>query len=93
MTLSSYIRACLFAKAEKRRKRRSKKTVADKRAVAEALALLGQSRIASNLNQLAYQANIGALIVEERERANIEEAYNYVLMLRALLVAGLGHDR
>lgn len=93
MTLSAYIRACVFAQEEKRRKRRPKNVVDDKRSVAEALALLGQSRIASNLNQLAYQANIGALVIEERERTKIEEAYTYVLTLRALLVAALGHER
>jgi len=93
MTLSAYIRACLFAKEEKRRKRRPGSVVADKKAVAEALALLGQSRIANNLNQLAYQANIGALTIEDRERAKIEEAYGYVLSLRASLVAALGQDR
>ncbi|MGE0280736.1 MAG: plasmid mobilization relaxosome protein MobC [Rhizobiaceae bacterium] len=92
MTLSTYIRACLFAKEERRRKRRPKSTVADKKAIAEALALLGQSRIANNLNQLAYQANIGALAIEDRERAKIEEAYGYVLSMRALLVSALGSD-
>lgn len=93
MTLSAYIRACVFARGEKRRKRRPASVVADKRAVAEALALLGQSRIASNLNQLAYQANIGALAIEDRERAKIEEAYAHVLSLRTLLVAALGTER
>lgn len=93
MTLSTYIRACLFAKEEKRRKRRAGSVVADKKAVAEALALLGQSRIANNLNQLAYQANIGALRIEDRERAMIDEAYGYVLSIRTLLVAALGQER
>jgi hypothetical protein len=93
MTLSSYIRACLFAQQEKRRQRRPDAVVADKKAVAEALALLGQSRIANNLNQLAYQANIGALVIEDQERAKIEEAYSYVLSLRSLLVAALGQGR
>lgn len=93
MTLSAYIRACLFAQEEKRRKRRPRSVVEDKKAAAEALALLGQSRIANNLNQLAYQANIGALIIEETERAKIEEAYRYILSLRALLVAALGSGR
>lgn len=93
MTLSTYIRACLFAKEEKRRKRRPGSIVADKKSVAEALALLGQSRIASNLNQLAYQANVGALVIEDRERAMIGEAYGYVLSIRTLLVAALGQNR
>ncbi|KAA3516985.1 plasmid mobilization relaxosome protein MobC [Agrobacterium vitis] len=93
MTLSTYIRACLFAKEEKRRKRRPGSAVADKKAIAEALALLGQSRMASNLNQLAHQANIGALVIEDRERAKIEEAYGYILSLRTLLMAALGQER
>lgn len=93
MTLSTYIRACLFAKEEKRRKRRPGSAVADKKAIAEALALLGQSRMASNLNQLAHQANIGALIIEDRERTKIDEAYGYILSLRALLMAALGQER
>jgi hypothetical protein len=93
MTLSAYIRACLFARQEKRRKRRPGAVVSDKKAAAEALALLGQSRIANNLNQLAYQANIGALVIEDQERAKIEEAYRHVLSLRSLLVAALGQGR
>lgn len=90
MTLSAYIRACVFADSERRRKRRPPSAIADKRAAAEALALLGQSRIASNLNQLAHQANIGALRIEDRERAQINEAYAHVLALRALLMQALG---
>jgi 4'-phosphopantetheinyl transferase EntD len=46
--------AYAFGQETKRRKRRAKKTVAGKKAAAEALALLGQSQIANNLNQLAY---------------------------------------
>jgi hypothetical protein len=93
ITLSSYIRARLFTKQEKRRQRRSGSVVTDKKAIAEALALLGQSRMANNLNQLAHQANIGALVIEDRERAKIDEAYGYILSLRALLVAALGQER
>lgn len=93
MTLSAYIRACVFMKEDKRRKRRAGSVVADKQAVAEVLALLGQSRIASNLNQLAYQANVGALVVEDLERAKIEEAYSHVLSIRALLITALGQGQ
>lgn len=74
MTLSAYIRACLFAEEEKRRKRRPKSAIVDKRAAAEALALLGHSQIAHNLNH-SQAARIGALVIEERERAQINEAH------------------
>ena len=90
MTLSTFVRACVFGQEAKRRKRRAKDTVADKKAAAEALALLGQSRIANNLNQLAYHANIGALEIGEAERAKIDETYAHVLAIRALLVQALG---
>ena len=90
MTLSAYIRACIFGEETRRRKRRPKDVVADKQAAAEALALLGQSRIASNLNQLAYHANIGALEIGETETKQINEAYTHVLAIRTLLMQALG---
>lgn len=89
MTLSAYIRACIFGEEERRRKSRPKDIVADKKVMAEALALLGQSRIANNLNQLAYQANIGALVMEETERAQIDDAYQYIAEMRSLLIKAL----
>ncbi|WP_299825380.1 hypothetical protein [uncultured Roseobacter sp.] len=90
MTLSAYVRACVFAEDTKLRKSRPADIVEDKKAAAEALALLGQSRIASNLNQLAYHANIGALIVGETEKADIAEANAHLLAIRTLLMDALG---
>ena len=90
MTLSAYIRACLFAEEDRRRKVRPKSSIADKKAMAEALALLGHSRIANNLNQLAYHANIGALAMDDAERAELKEVYELVRTLRDLLMRGLG---
>lgn len=63
------------------------------KAIAEALALLGQSRIANNLNQIAYQANIGALEINPTEREQIEEAYAHIVAIRALLVSALGKSK
>ena len=83
----------MFGEEAKRRKRRPKDTVADKKAIAEALALLGQSRIANNLNQIAYRANIGALEINAEEREQIEEAYAHIIAIRALLVAALGKSK
>ncbi|MFK7878142.1 hypothetical protein [Roseobacter sp.] len=57
------------------------------------MALLGQSRIASNLNQLAYHANIGALIVGAQEKEDIAEANAHLLAIRTLLVKALGKSR
>ena len=90
MTLSAYVRACVFAEDAKLRKTRPKDVIEDKKAAAEALALLGQSRIASNLNQLAYHANIGALIVGEVEKTQIAEANAHLIAIRTLLMEALG---
>ncbi|WP_299955746.1 hypothetical protein [uncultured Roseobacter sp.] len=90
-TLSAYIRTCVFAEDTKLRKTRPADAIEDKKAAAEALALLGQSRIASNLNQLAYHANIGALIVGEAEKAEIAEANAHLAAIRTFLMEALGH--
>ena len=93
MTLSAYVRACVFAEETKRRKRRPNDVVEDKKAVAEVLALLGQSRIASNLNQLAHHANLGILIVGDEEKAQIAEANAHLQAIRGLLVQALGSNQ
>lgn len=90
MTLSAYIRACIFAEQSRRQKRRPKSVVADKKLAAEALGLLGQSRIASNLNQLAHHANLGILIVGETEKAQIAEAHEHLRAIRGVLMGALG---
>ncbi|MEM1286240.1 MAG: plasmid mobilization relaxosome protein MobC [Pseudomonadota bacterium] len=93
MTLSAYVRACVFAGETKRRKRRPKDVVEDKKAIAEVLALLGQSRIASNLNQLAHHANLGVLDMGDEEKAQIAEANAHLRAIRGLLVQALGSNR
>lgn len=102
MTLSAYIRGCVFAEAggrcdegtrpqkrPRKRGRRSQATLADKAALAECLALLGQSRVANNLNQLAHRANIGTLLVDAATRAQIADAYAHIKEMRGLLVTAL----
>lgn len=90
MALSAYIRAKALGDALPRRKPRSSTSIADKQALAQVLGLLGQSRIANNLNQLAYHANIGSLAIDETTSAQISEAYDHVLLLRKTLIRALG---
>lgn len=90
MTLSAYIRACIFARDAEKRKARPKHLIEDKKAAAEALALLGQSRIASNLNQLAHHANLGLLFWGEAEKTHIAEANAHLKSIRAALMQALG---
>lgn len=90
MALSVYLRAIILDEELPRLKRRSTASVADKQAVAQLLGLLGQSRIANNLNQLAYHANIGSLAVDDITRDQIVEAYAHVTFIRQSLIEALG---
>ncbi len=90
MALATYIRAKALDNELPRRKHRSSASVADKQALAQILGLLGQSRIANNLNQLAYHANVGSLAIDEHIRDQISETYNHVLFLRKTLISALG---
>lgn len=55
------------------------------------LRALGKSRIANNLNQLAYSANIGDLTFENPAVvAQINEAYEAIIYIRALLIKQSG---
>lgn len=93
MALSTYIRATVLSEVLPRRKRRSIASVADKQMLAQILGLLGQSRIANNLNQLAYHANIGALVMDEVSQEQIAEANNHVAFLRQTLIKALGSNK
>ena len=90
MALATFIRALLLDEQLPRRKRRSSASIADKQAIAQILGLLGQSRIANNLNQLAYHANVGSLAMDAAALAQIEEAYDHILVLRQTLLKALG---
>ncbi len=57
MSLSAYVRKCVFGKEAKPRKIRARAPVENHQALAQVLGLLGQTRFANNLNQLAYHAN------------------------------------
>lgn len=90
MALAVYIRAKALSEDLPRKRRGSGGSIADKQALSQILGLLGQSRIANNLNQLAYHANVGSLVVDENVRAQISEAYDHVLVIRKLLLKALG---
>jgi hypothetical protein len=89
MALSTYLRAAALGQDLPRR-RAAGLAVQDREAIAQLLGLLGQSRIANNLNQLAHQANIGTLPVDEETKTDIDEAYRLVVSVRATLMRALG---
>lgn len=88
--LGPYIRAKLLGDGVPLRTRRSGLPVEDRKSLGQALALLGRSRLSSNLNQLAHLANIGALPVTPELESELSEALADIREIRRLLVTALG---
>jgi len=90
MSVSAYIRKCVFGNDTAPRKVRSRVPVKDELALARVLGMLGQSRIANNLNQIAYHANAGSLLIDEQCTKEIHEAYGHIVSMRGDLINALG---
>ena len=90
ITLSAYIRECVFGQEKVKARVRKRLPTKDKKALAQVLGLLGQSHIANNLNQLAKDANCGSLLLDEDTAAKINEAYEHILYMRQNLIRALG---
>jgi mobilization protein NikA len=90
MSVSAYIRKCLFGKNVAPRKVQSRVPVKDSQALAQVLGLLGQSRIANNLNQIAHEANCGSLLLDEQTEEEIKIACAHIAFIRVKLVEALG---
>lgn len=89
MPLGAYIKAKALGD-KPLRIRRTGLAVEDRRTLAKALALLGRSRLSSNLNQLAHAANIGSLPMTPETEAELLSALRDVREMRRLLMAALG---
>jgi hypothetical protein len=89
MSLSAFIRWRLFDPDAPAPKSRGKHPVKDQRALAQLLALLGQSRIANNLNQLAKAVNTGSLPVTPETEAELKQAASDIALMRRLLMEAL----
>ncbi|MEW7986964.1 MAG: hypothetical protein AB2765_07950 [Candidatus Thiodiazotropha endolucinida] len=87
--LGAYIRHRLLGeRAEKRRELRNPQIGQEQ--YAALLAALGQSRLSSNLNQLAKSANVGTLDVSQDIEQQLQDAYGAVLEMRKALFMALG---
>lgn len=89
MSLGGYIQSRLFDSGSPPPRRRGKNPVKDHKALAQALGLLGQSRLSSNLNQLARSANTGSLPVTPDTEAALMKALDEVHEIRRLLIEAL----
>lgn len=88
--LGAYIRAVLFDQALPKVRRRGTKPVTDHAELARLLALLGASRLSSNVNQLAKAVHSGSLPVTPDTEAELKQACTEIAEMRSLLVNALG---
>ena len=90
MPLSSYIKSVIFAAEAPKHRKRRKPPVAEQQLLAEVLARLGQTRQASNLNQIAKHLNQGTLILDPELEEDLKRAVAEVAWIRATLMEALG---
>lgn len=90
LPLGAYIRNLILTGGVQAQRQRWKNPVKDHDALGRVLALLGQSRIANNLNQLAKAVNIGALPVSQEVEADLTDASLAVKSMRRDLLHALG---
>jgi len=88
--LGAYIRWLIFKEEIPVTRTRGKKPVKDQKELAKLLALFGQSRIASNINQLAKAANSGSLPVNMDVLKALNDASRSVILIRKTLMNALG---
>ncbi len=91
MNGAEFIRLQLFTNTlqEKFAVRTQNKTNPNKE-LAQILSLLGQSRIANNLNQIAKSINTGTLVLSPELIAQIDESYHTIQWMRRMLIKGTG---
>lgn len=92
MPLGAYIRSRLFDGPATARRSQTRRPVKDEESLARVLAALGQSRFASNLNQLAKAANAGVLRLAPEDESRLRESCEAVKAIRHDLMAALGLD-
>lgn len=88
--LGAHIRERLFGDDAAPRKRQGNSPVKDAEALGRVLGALGESRLSSNLNQLAKAVNTGSLPVTPETEADLKEACRDVAAMRADLMRALG---
>ena len=90
LSLGAYVRERIFDASKATPRRRGKFPVKDQKALASVLALLGQSRLANNLNQLAHAANTGSLAMTPDTEAELMGACRDIASIRHMLMVALG---
>lgn len=90
MPLGAYIRSRVFDESRPPRRTRGKRPVKDHAELGRLLAALGDTRLSSNVNQLARAVNSGSLPVTPETELALLEACADIAWMRIALMKGLG---
>lgn len=90
LSLGAYVRSRVFDATKTAPRRRGKFPVKDHKALASVLAMLGQSRLANNINQLARAANTGSLVMTMDAESTLKGACRDIATIRYMLMIALG---
>ena len=89
--LGSYVRERLFSHEESdRRPMRGRSAVTDRKVISQLLGKLGQSGLATNIDELANAARIGVLPQAPETEASIRKAATDIADMKSMLVKALG---
>ncbi|CUH89111.1 hypothetical protein PH5382_03057 [Phaeobacter sp. CECT 5382] len=90
LSLAGYIKSVVFADNAPRFRSRRQTQELDAKLLAELLAHLGASRVASNLNQIAKHLNQGTLVIDPELDSDLKAAASEVAWIRSTLLQALG---
>lgn len=90
MSLAAYIKWRVFDPNSPPPRTRGKAPVRDHQTLSRLMGMLGQSRLSSNLNQLARAANSGSLPADDKTCSALERAAHDIAEMRAMLMQALG---
>lgn len=88
-SLAAYIHERLFESEDPTPRRRTRHPVKDQQALSQVLGKLGETRLSSNLNQLARAVNTGSLAVTPDTEAALLNAATEIGEIRSLLIDAL----
>jgi hypothetical protein len=92
LPLGAYIKAVLFEGELPKVRRRNTNPIKDQQSLGRVLSTLGQSRLSSNLNQMARAVNTGTLPVHPETEADLRQACADVSAMREALLDALGKN-
>lgn len=91
--VSSFIKEVVFGSGGAVPRRAARSSGVDRELLGRVLSALGQSRLSSNLNQIAKAVNLGCLPVTPETESGLRDACHAVRLMRNALLGALGVEQ